>query len=65
MNGITSIKIFKIRDRIATSKNKSLNLSGYVLKGRLAHFSPVLNFYTPRKRQKTFRFLTFSGGIEM
>ena len=26
------------------------------------HFSPILNFYTPWKFQKTFGFLTFSGG---
>ena len=26
---------------------------------------PVSHFYTPWKRQKTFGFLTFSGGIEM
>ena len=31
----------------------------------LTHFSPVLHFYTPWKRQKTFGFLTSSGGIEM
>ena len=31
----------------------------------LTHFSPVSHFYTPWKRQKTFGFLTFSGGIEM
>ena len=31
----------------------------------LIHFSPVSHFYTPWKRQKTFGFLTFSGGIEM
>ena len=31
----------------------------------LTHFSPVPHFYTPWKRQKTFGFLTFSGGIEM
>ena len=30
----------------------------------LTHFSPVSHFYTPWKRQKTFGFLTFSGGIE-
>ena len=29
------------------------------------HFSPVSHFYTPWKCQKTFGFLTFSGGIEM
>ena len=31
----------------------------------LTHFSPVSHFYTLWKRQKTFGFLTFSGGIEM
>ena len=31
---------------------------------QLTHFSPVSNFFTPWKRQKTFGFLTFSGGIE-
>ena len=31
----------------------------------LIHFSPMLHFYTPWKRQKTIGFLTFSGGIEM
>ena len=31
---------------------------------RLTHFRPVFPFYTPWKRQKTFGFLTFSGGIE-
>ena len=31
----------------------------------LTHFSPMLHFYTPWKRQKTFDFLMFSGGIEI
>lgn len=31
----------------------------------LTHFTPVLCFYTPRKRPKTFGFLTFSVRIEM
>ena len=31
----------------------------------LTHFSPMSHFYTPRKRQKTYGFLTFSGRIEM
>ena len=31
----------------------------------LTHFNPVFHFSTPWKRQKTFGFLTFSGGIEM
>ena len=28
----------------------------------LTHFSPMFQFYTPRKRQKTFRFPKFSRG---
>ena len=31
----------------------------------LTHFSSVSHFYTLWKRQKTFGFLAFSGGIEM
>ena len=31
----------------------------------LTHFSPVFQFYTRWKSQKTKGFLTFSGGIEM
>ena len=29
------------------------------------YFSLMFKFYTPWKRQKTFDFLTFLGGIEM
>ena len=32
---------------------------------RLTYVSPMLHFYTPWKRLKTFGFLKFSGGIEM
>ena len=28
-------------------------------------FNPVFHFYNARKRQKTFGFLTFSGGMEI
>ena len=31
----------------------------------LTHFSPIFHFYTPWKRQKTFDFVTYSGGIGM
>ena len=31
----------------------------------LTHFSPIFHFYDPWKRQKTFSFLTFSGGVEV
>ena len=32
---------------------------------RLTHFNLMFHFSTPSKRQKTFGFLTFSGGREM
>ena len=35
---------------------------GKILK--LTHFWPMFPFYTPRKRQGTFDFLVFSGGIK-
>ena len=31
----------------------------------LTHFRPMFHFYAPWKLQKTFGFLTFSGGIEI
>ena len=31
----------------------------------LTHFRPMIHFYTPRKRQKTRGFLTFSRGLEI
>ena len=31
----------------------------------LTHFSLMIHFYSPRKRQKTKGFQTFLGGIEM
>ena len=34
-----------------------------ILSFLLTLFTPVSHFYTPWKRQKTFGFLTFSGGI--
>ena len=42
--------------------NLSFTVSEYL--NTFTHFSPVLHFYNPWKRQKTFGFLTFSGGIE-
>ena len=35
------------------------------MKSLLTHFSPVSDFYTPWKSQKTFGFLTFPRGIEI
>ena len=34
-------------------------------RGNLTHFNPIFHFHTPSKRQETFDFLIFSGGIEM
>ena len=31
----------------------------------LTHFSLMVHLHTPQKRQETFGFLTFPGGIEM
>ena len=31
----------------------------------ITNFGSMFHLYTPWKRQKTFGFLTFSGGIEM
>ena len=31
----------------------------------LSNLTPMFHFYTPWKRQKTSRFLSSSGGIEM
>ena len=36
-----------------------------LFKNMFIHWCPVSLFYTPRKRQKSIRFLTFSGGIKM
>ena len=36
-----------------------------VVKNSINPFYPIFYFYTPWKYQKTFRFLTFSGGIEI
>ena len=43
----------------------SVCLNGLFSLVRLTHFSPVSHFYTPWKCQKTFGFLTFSGGLKM
>ena len=43
----------------------SFNAFSKFLMFSLTHFSSVSHFYTPWKRQKTFGFLTFSGGMEM
>ena len=40
------------------------NFSQHIKLNTLTHFSPMLHFYTPWKRQKNKGFLTFSEGIE-
>ena len=42
----------------------SVNIVNQV-KAYLTHFSPMFHFHTSWKRQKSFNFLTFSGGVEM
>ena len=64
------VKFFNIFSRIPhDSKCKIIyqkeNLIAIQKMYSLTHFSPVSHFYTPWKRQKTFCFLTFSGGIEI
>ena len=41
--------------------SSQLKLFGLIL----THFSPMFQFYTPQKHQKTKGFLAFSVGIEM
>ena len=36
----------------------------FILMFLLTHLMPLVSFYTPRKHQKTFGFLMFSGGLE-
>ena len=42
----------------------SLLLIGFFIYDRLTHFVPYVSFHTPRKHQKTFDFLMFSGDIK-
>ena len=45
--------------------DSAVSLNNELQKNVLTNFSPMSHFYTPWKRQKTYGFLTFSGGIEM
>ena len=40
-------------------------VQGFIQAVLLIHFSQVSRFYTPWNCQKSYGFLTFSGGIEM
>ena len=44
---------------------KKKNIYWYSKRGGLNHFSRMSYFYIPWKHQKSFRFMTFSEGIEM
>ena len=77
-SGLTVSKFFcyiKLRSKKILLSRKTRKLEKYCCRWllyfcpseiySLTHFSPVSHFYTPWKRQRTFGFLTFSGGIEM
>ena len=59
--GVSWIAISSILTRSSAQMNQVIAKVNDLLN----HFSPVSDFCTPWKRQKTFGFLTFSGGIEM
>ena len=46
-------------------KNFHLQYQAHLRYSQLTLFTPMPDFYTPWKRQKTKGFLEFSGGIEM
>ena len=46
------------------SSKTTVSYSSTLVNTYLTHFKPMYPFYTPKKRQKTFGFLTSSGGIE-
>ena len=63
LSGYTSRTFYR---RIPFSKSGYFSLVQYQqCLSFLTNFSPVSHFYTSWRRQKTFGFLMFSGGIEM
>ena len=77
-SGLTVSKFFcyiKLRSKKILLSRKTRKLEKYCCRWllyfcpseiySLTHFSPVSHFYTPWKRQRTFGFLTFSGGTKM
>ena len=55
-------KVFKVNKKY--SSKTTVSYSSTLVNTYLTHFKPMYPFYTPKKRQKTFGFLTSSGGIE-
>ena len=55
----------KILDQIQSLTEAAIKSLILKIAVRLTQFSPVSYFYNPGKRQKSFDFLSFSGGIEM
>ena len=59
LNG--NIIVNKLKNKIRTREQ---TLTIYT-NSSLTHLSPMSCFNTPRKRQKTHGFMTFSGGVKM
>ena len=59
-----SINQLKYNRRFTGMAINSANIVNQV-KAYLTHFGPMFHFHTSWKRQKSFNFLTFSGGVEM
>ena len=51
--------------RRSTIAQKFISIKNITTLYYVTHFKPMFNFYTPWKLQKTWGFLTFSGGVEM
>ena len=62
-NEDTKMKVIEIL--VNGSNVSTVNFEHVFVEREITHFSPVSHFYIPWKRQTTFGFLTFSGGIEM
>ena len=62
--GCLSINQLKYNKCFTGMAINSANIVNQV-KAYLTHFSPMFHFHTSWKRQKSFNFLTFSGGVEM
>ena len=66
MYKLTMPKVTKIVFSINIVSDVAFNVQNKWFKNLiLTYFSPMSYFYTPWKLQKTYGFLTFSGGIEM
>ena len=64
-HGYSPVNLLRIFRTLFPKNTSGWLLLLWALNWFLTHYSPVSHFYTPWKRQETFGFLTFSGGIEM